>query len=77
MKKELDSLKVNTTWELVDAPKESNIIGSKWVFKLKCNEAGDITRYKARLVAQGFSQKLITTKFLLLLLDKLRESSAS
>ncbi|KMQ84807.1 pol polyprotein [Lasius niger] len=57
IKEELDSLKANATWELVNATKRSNIIGSKWVFKLKHNEAGDVTRYKARLVAQGFSQK--------------------
>lgn len=35
---------------------KKNIVGSKWVFKIKWNPDGSIERYKARLVAQGFSQ---------------------
>jgi hypothetical protein len=34
------------------------LVKYKWVFVLKCNEKNEILRYKARLVAQGFSQKL-------------------
>jgi hypothetical protein len=33
-----------------------NVIGTKWVFKNKQGENSEIVRYKARLVAQGFSQ---------------------
>ena len=33
-------------------------VGYKWVFVRKCNEKNEIMRYKARLVAQGFSQRL-------------------
>lgn len=57
IKEELDTLMKNNTWDLVDPPEDRTIIGSKWVFKIKRNETGDATRYKARLVAQGFSQK--------------------
>jgi hypothetical protein len=35
---------------------KSNVIGTKWVFKNKQDENGVVTRNKARLVAQGFTQ---------------------
>jgi hypothetical protein len=49
-------LKKAGTWRLEKAPPGVNIIGSKWVFKAKKDAAGNIARYKAWLVAQGFSQ---------------------
>ena len=54
---EYQSLLKNDTWELVDLPPGKNVIGCKWVFKLKKNADGSISRYKARLVAQGYSQQ--------------------
>ena len=33
-----------------------NVVGSKWVFRVKKDAAGKIVHYKVRLVAQGFSQ---------------------
>ena len=54
---EYQSLLKNDTWELVDLPPGKNVIGCKWVFKLKKNVDGSISRYKARLVAQGYSQQ--------------------
>ena len=53
---ELKSIQDNNTWELVDLPHGRKPIGSKWVFKVKYHADGSIERYKARLVAQGFSQ---------------------
>ena len=53
---ELETLKAAGTWKLEDAPPGANIIGSKWVLKAKKDAAGNVVRYKARLVAQGFSQ---------------------
>ena len=47
----------NEVWELVDPPKDCNIVKSKWVFRHKIGEDGSIERHKARLVAQGYSQK--------------------
>jgi len=44
------------TWELVNAPEGANIVGSKWVFWVKKDATGNVVRYKARLVAQGFWQ---------------------
>ncbi|KAF7779102.1 hypothetical protein Agabi119p4_3447 [Agaricus bisporus var. burnettii] len=56
MEDELAMLKASRTWELVDPPSKVNIVGSKWVFKCKKDAIGNIVRYKARLVAQGYSQ---------------------
>ena len=44
-------------WELVRKPKGANIVGTRWVYDVKVNTDGSIERFKARLVAQGFSQK--------------------
>ena len=38
-------------------PVRQNIIGSKWVFKLKRNADSNINHHKARLVTQGYSQQ--------------------
>lgn len=57
MKKEMESLVGFKTWCLTKLPENRKAIGCKWVFKTKRNENGEISRYKARLVAQGFSQK--------------------
>ena len=57
MEKEMESIDSNDVWDLVKLPANRKPIGSKWVFKRKINADGSIERYKARLVAQGFSQK--------------------
>ena len=49
-------LKNTDTWQLVEPPENINIVGSKWVYKVKKDAAGNIVYYKAWLVAQGFSQ---------------------
>ena len=56
MKKELESLKKNGTWDVVPRPPDKNIVGSKWVFHIKRDANGSIEKYKARLVARGFTQ---------------------
>jgi len=53
---ELTSLNEAHTWDVVPRPKKTNIVSSKWVFKIKRNAAGEIDKYKARLVARGFTQ---------------------
>ena len=57
MKDELDSMKSNEVWDLVELPKWVQAIGCKWVYKTKRDSLGNIERYKARLVAKGFTQK--------------------
>ena len=44
-------------WKLEELPADRETIGNKWVFLRKRDENGNIVRFKARLVAQGFSQK--------------------
>ena len=57
MEKEMESLHKNKVWDLVKLPKDRKAVGSKWVVKLKVGPDGSVERHKARLVAQGFSQK--------------------
>ena len=55
MNEELDQIEKNNTWELVPRPTKKNVIGSKWVFKNKMNEQGQVIRNKAKLVRKGYS----------------------
>jgi Reverse transcriptase (RNA-dependent DNA polymerase) len=59
MNEELASIAKNKTWTAVDLPHDRTPIGSKWVFKIK-QDTGNNTIYKARLVAQGYTQKFGT-----------------
>ena len=55
---ELSSLNERQVFgEIQECPRESTPIGCRWVFAIKRNADGSIARYKARLVAQGFTQK--------------------
>ena len=54
---EFRSLQEMGTWTLVDPPKNRKIISCKWVFKIKRGKDNEILRYKARLVARGFTQR--------------------
>jgi hypothetical protein len=55
---EMDSLKKNQTWILVKQPEGKSIIICKWIFKRKEGIPGvEAPRFKARLVARGFTQK--------------------
>jgi len=57
MDKELEQIEKNNTWELVSRPKDKNVIGTKWIFKNKLNENGEVVRNKARLVCKGYAQQ--------------------
>uniref|UniRef100_A0A2N9HC90 Integrase catalytic domain-containing protein n=1 Tax=Fagus sylvatica TaxID=28930 RepID=A0A2N9HC90_FAGSY len=57
MDEEFQALHKQGTWSLVSLPPNKNVVGCKWVYKLKTNSDGTIARYKARLVAKGFHQQ--------------------
>jgi hypothetical protein len=57
MKEELDQFAKNDVWDLVPRLKGTHVIGTKWVYKNKLNEKGEVVRNKARLVVQGYSQQ--------------------
>ncbi|VVA23262.1 Hypothetical predicted protein, partial [Prunus dulcis] len=57
MSTEFNALISNGTWELVPSDSTQNLIGCKWVFRIKRHPDGTIDRYKARLVAKGFHQR--------------------
>ena len=57
MNEEMEALNECQTWEVVPRPRDKNVVGSKWVYKIKYKPDGSIDRYKARLVARGFTQQ--------------------
>ena len=56
IKVELNKLQSLNTWEYADLPPGKRTVDSKWVFTVKYTPTGLIDRYKARLVARGFTQ---------------------
>jgi hypothetical protein len=56
MHEELENFERNQVWTIVDSPRDVNVIGTKWVFKNKHGEDGEVVRNKARIVAQGYNQ---------------------
>ena len=57
IKVEMEAMHSNNVWNLVENPKEKNIVQCRWVFKKKIKPDGTVGSYKARLVAKGFQQK--------------------
>jgi hypothetical protein len=56
IQEELKALKINGTWKEEITPQGTNLISTKWVFTVKIKNDGTLDRFKARLVARGFSQ---------------------
>lgn len=54
MDEEFSALQRQKTWSLVPATHGINLVGCKWLYKLKLNSDGSIARFKARLIAKGF-----------------------
>ncbi|GKA05651.1 putative retrotransposon ty1-copia subclass protein, partial [Tanacetum coccineum] len=56
MNVEMQSMKDNEVWDLVDLPANGKTVGSKWLFKKKTDMDGAVHTYKAHLVAKGYTQ---------------------
>ena len=56
MHEELEQFSHNNVWTFVPKPENTNVVGTKWIFKNKSNEFGNIFRNKARLVVQRYTQ---------------------
>lgn len=57
MKDEFNALVSNETLELVPHPTNANVINWIYLFKKTYNVDGSLARYKARLIANGCSQR--------------------
>jgi hypothetical protein len=56
MEDEMKSMSSNDVWDLVEIPKGAKPVGCKWVYKIKRDSRGNIEKYKARLMAKGYTQ---------------------
>ena len=57
MKEKIDQIEKKKTWTLVPRQEKKNVIGTKWVYRNKLDENGEVTRNKAILVCKGYVQE--------------------
>lgn len=57
VKEELLAHQVNGTWTVINRPPDTKLLSSRWIFTIKRDKDGQVSRYKARLVARGFEQR--------------------
>ena len=57
MDEEIECIEKNQTGELVDVPKDKDVISVKWIYKTKKDDHGNVQKHKARMVARGFTQQ--------------------
>ena len=55
MEEETEKIEKNKSWSLIPRLADKNLIGTKWVFRNKLDENGEITRNKVRLVCKGYN----------------------
>ncbi|GKC74415.1 ribonuclease H-like domain-containing protein [Tanacetum coccineum] len=58
MYNEYNALVKNSTWVLVSKPPNANVVRSMWLFRHKYHADGSLSRYKARLVANGLTEQV-------------------
>ena len=56
MHEELNQFVRNDVWELAPRLENVHVIGTKWIFKNKTDEDGEIIQNKSWLVAQGYTE---------------------
>ena len=61
MKSEMESMKINGVWTLVDPSEEIKPTRCKWIFKIKREADGKVEIYKVHLVANGYCQRYVVT----------------
>jgi hypothetical protein len=57
MEDKMRSMSANQFWKLEEIPKGAKIVGCKWVYKIKRDSKENIDRFKARLIAKGFTKR--------------------
>eukprot|EP00253_Pinus_taeda_P011451 PITA_11451 len=57
MVEEYNSIMVNDVWEVVRRPQDRPVVGSRWIYKIKCAADDNVEKYKAKFVAKGYAQK--------------------
>ena len=57
MDEEIECIEKNQTWELVDVPKDKDVIIVKWIYKTKKDADGNVQKHKVRMAARGFTQQ--------------------
>ncbi|CAL8155461.1 unnamed protein product [Prunus armeniaca] len=57
MNEEMRALQKNVTWELMPLPHGKKTVGCMWIYTVKLKENGSIEKYKAILVAKGYTQR--------------------
>ncbi|RDX94029.1 hypothetical protein CR513_23634, partial [Mucuna pruriens] len=56
MKEEMKVLEWNSSWDIIDKPKEKRLVDCKWLYIVKCKSNGTLDRYKERFVGKGYTQ---------------------
>ena len=59
MKREINFILKNHTWDIIDRPPRTKSITAKWIYKIKGGPFGILNKLKAPLVARGFQQEKI------------------
>lgn len=57
MAAEIEAMQQTKTWSVIPLPLDKHSIGCKWVYKVKYHSDGSIERYKACLVAKGYTEQ--------------------